>query len=797
MWILRQRILPFLDLISLLFTSSSPAAGLVRLTGTGSTRCAGRVEVYHNSIWGTVCDDGWDENDANVVCRQLGCGISVSATHAAHFGEGTGEIWLDDVNCSGRERSLTECQHPGFGKHNCRHGEDAVVVCSGPLLRLTGTGSTRCAGRVEVYHNTTWGTVCDDGWDENDANVVCRQLGCGISVSAPHAAHFGEGTGEIWLDDVECSGNERSLTECHHSGLGNHDCGHGEDAGVICSGSPVRLTGTGSTRCAGRVEVYHNTTWGTVCDDGWDENDANVVCRQLGCGISVSAPHAAHFGEGAGHIWLDNVKCTGRERSLTECQHPGFGKHNCGHGEDAGVVCSGPLLRLTGTGSTRCAGRVEVYHNTTWGTVCGDGWDVNDADVVCRQLDCGRSVSATHAAHFGEGTGEIWLDDVACSGRERSLTECQHAGLGNHDCGHGEDAGVVCSGSLVRLTGTGSTRCAGRVEVYHNSIWGTVCDDEWDVNDADVVCRQLDCGISVSAPHAADFGEGTGEIWLNKVNCSGRERSLTECQHPGFGKHNCGHGEDAGVVCSVRQQRPSISLTSPPERLSWSPEGAVVTRGSSFSLSCSINSSYPQGRFFLLFSGSDIVDTKPAVNNSASFHFPVAGFEHQGDYSCVHELSLSAQSFNSTESEALTVLIELPLLLRVASGSGGTLLLLLLVLLVVCLVRRRTSAKRTFPPDQNQMVLTQRKAYTDDEEDEEDDEVYVNVDGLTKKCVEPVSGDEHGHEEAAPGSNCVKAAESCGCVEEDIEDEEETSDEENDYENLSFHIDRKSLNLSL
>lgn len=104
-------------------------------------------------------------------------------------------------------------------------------------------------------------------------------------------------------------------------------------------GVQIRLTG--STHCSGRVEIYYNGAWGTVCDDGWDLNDAEVVCRQLGCGTALSAPSSAYFGEGSGKIWLDEVACSGSERSLNECQHSGFGIHNCGHDEDAGVVCSG------------------------------------------------------------------------------------------------------------------------------------------------------------------------------------------------------------------------------------------------------------------------------------------------------------------------------------------------------------------------------------------------------------------------------------------------------------------------
>lgn len=106
---------------------SQPTDVLVRLTGP--TRCSGRAEVYYNNVWGTVCDDGWDMKEAAVVCRQLGCGSALSAPIGAHFGQGTGQIWLDDMGCSGSEVSLSECSNPGFGTHSCGHGEDASVTC--------------------------------------------------------------------------------------------------------------------------------------------------------------------------------------------------------------------------------------------------------------------------------------------------------------------------------------------------------------------------------------------------------------------------------------------------------------------------------------------------------------------------------------------------------------------------------------------------------------------------------------------------------------------------------------------
>ncbi|NXP81853.1 NETR protein, partial [Ramphastos sulfuratus] len=170
-------------------------------------------------------------------------------------------------------------------------------------------------GRVEVYHDGKWGTICDDQWDDQDAEVVCRQLGLSGNPKALSWAHYGKGSGPILLDEVECSGNELSLDQCKKSDWGQQNCDHIEDAGVSCdpftgidlhgsqmclilvlyyiacsaentpaSGScrgTVRLAG-GHGPHEGRVEVYYNGDWGTVCDDGWTDISAQVVCRQLG-----------------------------------------------------------------------------------------------------------------------------------------------------------------------------------------------------------------------------------------------------------------------------------------------------------------------------------------------------------------------------------------------------------------------------------------------------------------------------------------------------------------------------------
>ncbi|NXL96124.1 C163A protein, partial [Alectura lathami] len=164
------------------------------------------------------------------------------------------------------------------------------------------------------------------------------------------------GTGPMWDRELQCVGNESSLSSCPTGTPREQPCTHANDAGVTCT--RFRLV-NGSNACAGRVEVAVVGTWGTLCASRWDLSDAHVLCRHLGCGFAESVPAGGRFGSGTGPVWRDSFHCEGTEAHLGQCPVTALGASDCSPENDAAVICSGPLhsgaLRLVGGGS-RCDG---------------------------------------------------------------------------------------------------------------------------------------------------------------------------------------------------------------------------------------------------------------------------------------------------------------------------------------------------------------------------------------------------------------------------------------------------------
>ena len=203
-------------------------------------------------------------------------------------------------------------------------------------VRLAG-GRTSFQGRLEVWHNDQWGTVCDDFFDSSDAEVVCRQLELSGGQVVDRLETV-DGIDGIALDDVECDGTETELLECPANPLGESDCTHVEDVGVACGVADGALFLTDGSSSSGRLNVFINNVAGTVCDDQFTDVDAGVACREIGYDYGVVLFAAAvEDAATATPTHFDDVACQGVEERLIV--GPRSSSENCSHTEDVGVSC--------------------------------------------------------------------------------------------------------------------------------------------------------------------------------------------------------------------------------------------------------------------------------------------------------------------------------------------------------------------------------------------------------------------------------------------------------------------------
>ncbi|XP_077989453.1 scavenger receptor cysteine-rich domain-containing protein DMBT1-like [Glandiceps talaboti] len=548
----------------------------LRLSG-GRNQLEGRLEIFHDGNWGTVCNDFWDMDAANVSCHQLNLGDVAAILElggSSDIKPGNGPIWLDNVMCLGQEKSLMECHSTFWGDNDCNHNKDVVIRCKGPGVRHcqptcpTGyyantvdrtckpchSSCTTCANQAHLctaciqgyyFNGTTCVDDCGHGYHPSIRDQTC------ISCSDNCAT---------------CEGSPSTCTSCAAPFyLQGSSCTLECDEFSIQISDKVRLV-SGYSPLEGRVEIKYENNYGTICDDQWDLDDGDVVCQELKLGHAVEVYGGAHFGQGSGQILLDEVVCAGNESSIFQCKHVGWKSSDCRHSEDAGVRCSGPDMSRTCISASECR---QGYYVSASGTECGKCspscstcQTVSDHCLTCphgKLLDQqNQCVDFCEEGYFGNQDRVCSKCSMECADCVDSPTKCvkcppsKYLSMMNtcvDTCG---TAFIMKGSEQIRLV-DGTNEFEGRVEVFYNGEWGTVCDDGWDIRDAEVVCRQLSLGSAVAVvTDSAQFGQGSGKILMDDVECAGNERTLRQCpMHPsGIGNHDCSHDEDIGVRCS-------------------------------------------------------------------------------------------------------------------------------------------------------------------------------------------------------------------------------------------------------
>uniref|UniRef100_A0A1X7T6A2 Uncharacterized protein n=1 Tax=Amphimedon queenslandica TaxID=400682 RepID=A0A1X7T6A2_AMPQE len=543
------------------------------------SKLIGRLEVCVNGVWGVICRDFFDDNDAAVACTQLGYSSIGSIAIKNSYYSGAINIDIIDLNCTGGENNISNCPRNALiGQHTCTSNYYyAGVACYTSSVNYTNctTGQIRLSGniegRVELCYSNVWYGVCGDSY-YSMGSVVCDSIG--YERDTEYRSNF------VDLQDIplypyefSCSSNDNSLFECSKYVASCYSSSwyyYGDYAGVtcrdVCQNGTIRLSGSGYPNI-GMVELCISSEWGTICRDSFDTYDASVVCKQLG--YSPYGSVLLHYYSPSAPEFIYDLNCTGSEERVLSCPFIVTGSYSCSNYFDAAVICqvnttgnidltcSDGDVRLIG-GINDAEGRIEMCYNNFWGQVCDSSWDTTDANVLCRQLGYqATGATAFRSSYFGNGPNPHLISNVYCRGYESSLLSCSYSfDQAARYCGDGAVAGAACleikncENGAVRLVNTHTDATnVGRVELCVENTWTTLCDESWDYKDAQVICRQLGFSVYGALPEYDCYTESHLSFGITELNCTGDEDFLLNCSYSNAALHNCQSHSDASVVC--------------------------------------------------------------------------------------------------------------------------------------------------------------------------------------------------------------------------------------------------------
>ncbi|KAF7218200.1 lysyl oxidase homolog 4 isoform X2 [Nothobranchius furzeri] len=561
----------FLVLLLLRLPQMSAQDVLVRLAGVGRQGAnEGRVEVFYDGSWGTVCDDEVDINLANVLCRQLGFQRSFTWAHSAKFGQGQGLIWLDNVRCKGTELSVAQCHFSGWGINDCTHAEDLGIICSPerrpgfPPATIEETYSSSNQQPSQQINPPPPPPPAAQSWfpaAPPEANIPSYSsrgheiaLNRNPSSSRRNSISPRENGHEIQILRRNRGGSRQSqqaLPQGHQlpSRLANIEAYRQRQETVRAGPPAMRQEAEGQVSRQPQPPAYPQVQ----SESRFQQLSENHV-EPDPVYPDVGLESDAQYTQGSGRVHLEEARLR-------------------------------PVLS-SNAGGLVTEGVLEVKYAGKWRHVCDQGWDLSSSRVVCGVLGFPAAQPFDQTAYrklwdskLADPSSRLsalinkkayWVEKVQCQGVEVSLSQCQaqlslprsdvpcrggmHAVVncvpGFHFSRYGRAPAPPAVPPVVRLK-AGPRLGEGRVEVLKEGKWGTVCDHLWDLNAASVVCRELGFGTAKEALTRAQLGQGTGPIHMNSVQCKGREMSITKCEYRPVPLYTCKHTQDVAVRCNV------------------------------------------------------------------------------------------------------------------------------------------------------------------------------------------------------------------------------------------------------
>ncbi|XP_075871012.1 scavenger receptor cysteine-rich type 1 protein M160-like [Nelusetta ayraudi] len=398
----------------------------------GTDTCSGRLQVKPNLEWLSVCAEGFTQQSAQVACRELGCGV-LSAMTRVFTEQIETPTWKSNFHCRGNESSLKGCRKSPRERTSCFPGEAVWLCCSDPDdLRLVG-GTSRCNGRVQLKHDDEWRDLVLFLADRSASTFICHWLSCGSPISLVARE---KSTPSIWVMYNSCVQSDASLRDCVTTFDQPWDTG----IEIYCSDS-VRLINETSA-CSGMLGVKSNGSWFSVCEKDLTQQNAEVFCRELGCGPPSSQQLALHGNPGE-EVVAQNIHCQGNESVLLDCQWLTSARDECSSSQSVTLTCF-DNVRLSGAKS-RCAGTLEMAIRGEWRRVIADGpWDRNSTAVLCEQLGCGSAVS--ESTIWDNRSRPIWEISTSCIHTTSALSDCVVVKRIRESS---ESQEVICSGLLA------------------------------------------------------------------------------------------------------------------------------------------------------------------------------------------------------------------------------------------------------------------------------------------------------------------------------------------------------------